>query len=217
MVVLIVLIAIFTILITYIIFTTIMKVALFLTTKKNYDYRVLIIPFLLNLIVWSAVIVGFIATLKWGLKKDIISFLLSFLLSKSNFLENSIGTLLIAIGFVILGIILQAFAYLTVNIDYGYIKHQILLLIKKITKKQPKGLEAPSSITDEKKEETKTNYVRKKIAFNGTKELVPYDKTVENLTFGNALIASLFSFSSVFFCLMSCFFLGMAFSSKFIA
>ena len=182
------LLALFFALIIITMIATIIKLSLFLITKVKYPTRILLIPSILNLIVWVILFGALYKVLSSILHIDLITLFFNSFVLKTN--ENSniikvIVSLFITFG---IGILLQALTYLAINIDYKNIFRSTRWLIKKNIKTDFKNTKVKKlSITNE--------------------ELT--------LTFGTAFLASIFAFTIMFFFIIVLFNIGSIISGKF--
>ncbi len=182
------LLALFFALIVITMVATVIKLSLFLTTKIKYPTRILLIPSILNLFIWCILFYTVYKVLSSVFHIDLITLFVNSIILKTN--ENSniikvIVSLFITFG---IGILLQALTYFAVNIDYKNIFRSTRWWFKKNIK------------TDS------TNNKVKKLSI--TKE--------ENiLTFGTAFLASIFSFTIMFFFVIVLFNIGSILSGKF--
>ncbi len=161
--------------------TTMIKLSLLVTTKYKYETYILIVPAILHIILWSGLIVlWFIISDRYtdgGILNIFMDYVfdISFDVSKFNF------ALICAIICCFVGILLQSFVFLTVNIPYKNIRvklNRIFFNIKKwfvekILKKDLKPISMPIS------------------------EIVIPEKWTP-LKYINSLISSIFSFAVVF-------------------
>ncbi len=175
------LIGLFTILITFTVIATIIKVALIITIRYDYDYKLLIVPSIITTLVWSIVGIGWKLAINYFCKEGVLSVLTKIIFTPYNLENELIYILLVSVLCVIVGIFLQSLSYFTINIDYKKIFGNIRLFVKKIFK------------VNLKEEENVGISV--------------YEKP-DNLSFGSALVASLFTFTAIFFITLILLFIG---------
>ena len=181
----------FLILIIYTIVLTIIKIALYLTTKYIYEDNRLFLPTIFTFIIWCMVF-AFFYYLTVLLTKQTIFQIITDTILKVNPLQNQIKPLFMitAITTIIL-IVLQSFSYFSVNINLKYLIGKIRFFIKtKIF-----------CIHYDSKRNTNYEKIKRR------NQLIIKNK-FENLTFTNSFIASLFSFCMIFFITIMLFLLG---------
>jgi hypothetical protein len=167
---------------------TIIKTVLFLTTKINYTTRTLFIPAILNIFTWSLVFYFLSFIIFNILNINLGSLLLNTFILKANETQSIIKVIIaIAVGCII-GIILQSFAYFCINIDYKNIFRNTRWLFKKKVLKTKKNDSTNIALSDNE----------------------------NKITFSNAFVASLFSFTLILFFVFILFNIGTALSQKII-
>ena len=130
----IVLAVILLILILITISTTMIKVSLLISTRFKYDTLPLIIPGILYIILWTFIAILWFITVNHFIPEGLISVLLDHMLKVSTSAIPYNILIVSAICYSIVGIILQVFVFLTVNIPYGKIKMALKLWFKKLSK-----------------------------------------------------------------------------------
>ncbi len=182
------LLILFFVLILFVFTCTIIKAVLLLTTKYKYDNKYLVIPSLLTILIFILMVFAWYMTLSRLLNIDLITLYFDVLI-KSNNIDVSKSTIIaITIIYCILGIVLQSFSYFTVNINYLKISGFFRNIFKKYTN-PPKP-----DINDE-------TYLK-------------IDDRPNNLTYVNAFVSSLFTFSAMFFFVFILLAIGNVLSSK---
>lgn len=151
--------------------STIIKLALFITIRYVYDTRLLIIPSLLTIATWCVMAIGWFYTVTHVLNIDLSSFAFNLFMIKEQTQPIITPLWMTALIFGIIGMIFQAFSYFTVNIDYIKINGNIRMFFKKLLHIEPKKDQITTGIA--------------------------VDTRPDNLTFGNAFIASLFAFTFI--------------------
>lgn len=121
-------------LIVYTIVSTIIKLALFLTTRTKYENIRLFIPVILTLIVWGLLIFFCIRTINNYIEKDIFSEIIKLYLTKQSFIPLAKPCLIIFAIFTFIGIIIQTFTFFAVNIPLEKLFSNIRFAIKKVFK-----------------------------------------------------------------------------------
>lgn len=177
--------------------TTIIKVSLLVSTRFKYDTLPLIIPGILYIILWTLIAALWFITVNHFIPEGLISVLLDHMLKVST--SDLPYSILIAsaICYSIVGIILQVFVFLTVNIPYEKIKMALKLWFKKLSKFiRVKVL---------KKDE--------KIGAMPVSAIYIPEKWVR-LTFLNSLVSSIFCYSLTLFCICILLFIGNIASDK---
>ncbi len=193
----IVLAVILLILILITISTTMIKVSLLISTRFKYDTLPLIIPGILYIILWTFIAVLWFITVNHFIPEGLISVLLDHMLKVSTSAIPYNILIVSAICYSIVGIILQVFVFLTVNIPYGKIKMALKLWFKKLSKFiRVKVL---------KKDE--------KIGAMPVSDIYIPEKWVR-LTFLNSLVSSIFCYSLTLFCMCILLFIGNIASDK---
>lgn len=184
------LLILFFILILFVFTCTIIKAVLLLTTKYKYDNKYLIIPTLLTILIFILMIFAWYLTLSRILNADLISLYFDILM-KSNTVDVNKSTIIITtIIYSVLGIVLQSFSYFTVNINYLKLSGFFRSIFKR-------------HVNSSKEDINDENYLK-------------VDDRPNNLTYLNAFVSSLFSFSAMFFFMFVLLAIGNVLSSKII-
>lgn len=104
-------------LILIVIVSTSMKLGLIITNKHNYDSKLLIIPSILTVALWTIALFIFYLLFKGTFSNSMEDMILTLIMTPSS-IENK--TLLIVSGVVIVFVVilLQSFTYYAINIDY---------------------------------------------------------------------------------------------------
>lgn len=161
--------------------TTIIKLSLFVTTKYKYETYILIIPALLYLALWLGLFIAWLLLSDKYTDNGFVNLIFDSIM-KSNFnLLYFKKPIIIAIICIVVGILIQPFIFLTVNIPYGKIRIGITTLFRNIKK---------WFIVKILKKDLKPGFMP-------SYEMKIKEKWVK-LKFTNALISSIFSFATVF-------------------
>lgn len=175
-------------LIVVVIFSTVIKLSLFFTNRYNYDSSILILPSLLSFINSALIFILWYSTITRLLKMDLFTFIINFFIKNVEFSGNLLSIYLISAGFIVLFILLQAFVYLTVNIDYNKATGKTRIFFKKV--------------------------LHVNLDENINESLPALSNKQKKLTFINSLVASIFSFALVFFVLILLYSIGNIISNK---
>lgn len=119
-------------LLIYTMISTIIKLSLYLTTGTKYDNIRLFIPFILTVIVWVALVSLCILTINKFLNKNIFEEVMELYLIKESIIPVLRPSLTISCIYLLIGVILQALTYFTVNIPLEKILSNIRYGIKKL-------------------------------------------------------------------------------------
>ena len=168
--------------------STIIKITLFATTRNNYHTRQLFIPAVLNILIWILLFFGLYSILSAILHVNLFTFIFNLIISKTSDNPSMIKIIISLIITFIIGIALQALTYFCVNIDYKNIFRSTRWFVKK-----------------------KINY---DIDSKKTRNVVLKDDEVK-LTYGNAFLASIFSFTLVLFFVLILYNVGTYISGKY--
>ena len=191
------LILLLVLLLTITIATTIIKLSLFVTTKYKYETYILIIPAILYLILWGGLFIAWLLLSDKYLDNGLINLLFnSFINSNFNIIYYKTPIIIAIICFSV-GILIQPFIFLTVNIPYNSIRMRISLLFKNIKK---------WFIVKILKKDLKQGFMP-------SYEIKIKEKWVK-LKYVNALISSVFSFAAIFVIVLSLIFLSNIISKK---
>lgn len=183
------LLIVFFILILFVFTCTIIKTILFFMTKYKYETKYLIIPSFLMVFIFMFVLFAWYFTITKILKIDIINIYFNEFLKISSSNNSDIASILtLSVIYIIIGIILQAFSYFTVNINYYRVSGFFRKTFRKLF-----NINTRSTMEE-----------------NDLK----IDERPENLSYSNAFISSLFTFSLLFFFLLSLLAIGNLISSK---
>ncbi len=174
------------VLITFIIISTLIKFSLFCTTKYKYNYGILIVPSILTLINLFTVFFIWYLLMNKLTETDLFQLIFNMIIKIGNVPGNIFGLLLMTIGFLVVGVILESLVFLTVNIDYTKLSGKIRMLFN--SKSSPKESVINEDIIEIKKP--------------------------KRLSFLNALASSIFLFSIVFFSTIALFSLGKLLGAK---
>lgn len=178
-----------------VVFSTIIKFSMFCIMRYNYNSNIIVIPAIANILSCLLVFIGWYLVVTKLLHIDFANIIFNMFITKNMELQNFMPTLLITIGFIIIGILLQAFSYMLINISYkdsfGKVRMNIKEIYRKVLKKEEK--------IDSLKENTISEF-----------------QDIPRVSFINALIGSIFSFSLTFFITGVLFFIGSVISSRFI-
>lgn len=169
------------ILIVLTVITTIIKISLYVTTRYNYETYLLIVPAILYILLWSGLFTLFFILANNYIEGGLLNLIYNSILNNNFNIINFKTPLLIFIGCCLIGILLQPFIFLGVNIPYNKIRISMQNLFRKlkiwfITKILKKDLK-PSLMP--------------------THEIKLKEKWVK-LKYLNSLISSIFCFSSIF-------------------
>lgn len=170
------------------ILTSIIRFALFLTTKCKYETNLLIVPAILNISVWSILLFLWSKIILKTTNKDIVTLLFDSVLNISSIREVIVSILPITIIFIIVGILFQALSFFAVNIPYKKLFNKIKIIFYKIFKINFNIDEKECSLVM-KQEEIK-------------------------LTIFNSFLASFFTFSLALFTVLVCLSIGNVISNK---
>lgn len=184
-----ILITIFFVLIILVISSTIIKLALFLTNKYKYENYILILPSILSIISWLIAFTLLFITLSIMFKENFFNFIIDKILNHISITPYLPSILILTISFCIIGIILQTFSFLTVNIDYTKTNGKLRVSIKNLFKVQL----------------NKKNSTQLKVSEN-----------TEKLSLKAALLSSILTFSLIVFFSLLLFSIGKMISNKLI-
>ena len=117
-------------LITITIATTIIKVSLLITTKYKYETYILIIPAILYIILWLALLLAWFFTVDHFSQNGIINIIFDNVLNiQTSYIPYNL-MIVCGIIYCFIGIILQTFIFLCINIPYNKIRMNISKLLK---------------------------------------------------------------------------------------
>lgn len=170
------------------ILSSVIKFSLLLTTRHKYETSLLIVPSILNLISWSIILYLWSITINHVIGKDIFTIIFDKILNLLSLREIIVSLLPTTIIYLLIGLILQALSFFSVNIPYRKIKNKIKLFINKIFKIELK--------------------------INEDVKAIVISDDEEKLNLLNSFIASIFTFSLVFFIITMCFSVGHIISDK---
>lgn len=174
--------------------STVIKFSMMVIMRYNYNNNILIIPAILNSLLWITIFGIWYIIISKILQVDVFSVIFNNILNIPNNI-NILPIFLISLGFIIIGILLQAFCYMLINISYkdsfGKIRMNIKYLIKRLLKKD-------STLTS-LEENTLSDYTE-----------------IPKINFSNALIASSFSFAILICIFLLLFFIGTSLSNRLI-
>jgi len=149
-------------LILFTIVSTIIKLALFLTTRVKYENMRLIVPFILSILIWTLIVFLLIITVNNYFNTNAFAKLLELYLQKQNMTPVLKPSIIFTIIYLMIGILLQSFTYFCVNIKlenlFSYTRYYIFKLFKIKAKTQHQN--------------------------------ILFKEPVENLTLGSAFLAS---------------------------
>lgn len=132
-----ILLVLFIFLIALVIISTAIKIGLIITNRHNYDSKLLIIPSILSMILWSFAILTFYLNCENTFTEGIEDMILTIVMSPEN-IENKSEILTNGAVILVITVILQSFTYYAINIDYKKIWGYIRFKIKQILKIKPK-------------------------------------------------------------------------------
>lgn len=212
------LIGLFVFLIVYAMLSSVIKIALYLTTKHKYSNIRLFIPTILTLIdVVFLTIISLFAVEKFT-GKTMYEILFNQLL-KTEGISTYFNVLLpIGIIYVFFIIFMQSLTYFCVNIDLKRIFDFIRFKIKKILRIIPKknsveNYNISQNTNIESIESKVTEYDDKIVEQNSNAQIILEDEK-ESINFSTSLIASLFTFCLITFSIIILFIIGFAISDK---
>lgn len=186
------LLIIFFTLILFVFTYTVIKTILFLMTKYKYETRYLIIPSFLMISIFISVILAWYFTITKILNIDILSIYFNEFLNLDTSPNYDLKNVaILSIIYAIIGIILQAFSYFTVNINYRKLSGFFRNIFKKTFK-------------------------IKEIDINENNNSLRLDNRPDRLSYSNAFISSLFTFSLLFFFVLVLLAIGNVISIKLI-
>ncbi len=183
-----ILLVLLAILISFVIISTIIKVVLFCIIRYDYDYKYLIVPSIITVIVWSAIVYAWNTAINRILNINILNVYFNSVLNWEQKELDVKGIIIITIICVVIGIVLQAISYYTVNINYRKISGNIRFFLKKIFRIKFKDENA-----------------------------IAIDTRPDTLYFGEAILSSLFAFSLIFFFILFFLSTGKILSTKIIS
>lgn len=121
-------------LLLFTIISTIIKLALFLTTKVKYENIRLVIPVILTLFIWLIIASLIIVTVNKYIDGDAFSELLEMYLKKESMTPILKPTIIFVAIYLMIGILLQSLTYFSVNIKlenlFSYIRYYIFNFFK---------------------------------------------------------------------------------------
>lgn len=138
-------------LLVYTVVSTVIKIALLLTTKYRYENNRIFIPTILTLAIWTADFYFCFYTLGKLFDKPILEVALNVLIKTNDLSDKLVPIFGTIIVFFVIGILLQAIAYFAVNINVNAIFNHLRYQCKKIFHFEKKQDE--SNITPEEKEQ----------------------------------------------------------------
>lgn len=188
---------IFILLIILTITSTFIGIVLKIVTRHTYDQVMLIIPSLLSNIIWGLIILFYYLTLKSVFNINLMEHIANSIIYPTNQLDI-ITPFILLFSFFIIGIILNSFALLTLNL---FNKDDLLKL----------GNEELNKSNENNSDDKQDLDI---ITTNNPENLVE-TKTFK-LSYINALVSSLFLFSLIFFFSLLLFSIGTIISNKII-
>ncbi|MEG0873077.1 MAG: hypothetical protein RSE00_03490 [Clostridia bacterium] len=180
---------IFVLLIVITIVSTIIKISFIILTNYNYESKTLFIPALLTIFEWCAIFASWFYTLSCILKINLLNLIFNIFIIKGAPKENILEILIISIIFFVAGILIQTFTYYSVNINYKKIFGNARIALKKMFNIKQEN-------SDTKQDEVVIGYRTKKVSLS------------------TSFIASIFSFSLIFFCVFILLTIGQVLSAK---
>lgn len=131
-------------LIIYTMISTIIKLSLYLTTGTKYENVRLIIPVILTLLTWTIVISLYILTLNKYFERNIFAEFMETYILKESLIPLLKPIIFFGILCLLIGSILQALTYFSVNIKleniFSYIRYYIFKLFKIKLKAKPQNI-----------------------------------------------------------------------------
>ena len=118
----------FFLLLVFLIVSTVIRIVLRIVNGHFYDYKLLFIPSFLCIINWSIIFFIFNLVLKKSLARNILSIVVDNILNIEPFNSSIKVVIPLFITFSLIGIVLQALCYMTVNINYNKIAKKIRTL-----------------------------------------------------------------------------------------
>lgn len=188
---------IFILLIILTITSTFIGIVLKIVTRHTYDQVMLIIPSLLSNIIWGLIILFYYLTLKSVFNINLMEHIANSIIYPTNQLDI-ITPFILLFSFFIIGIILNSFALLTLNL---FNKNDLLKL----------GNEELNKSNENNSDDKQDLDI---ISTNASENLI--DTKTFKLSYINALVSSLFLFSLIFFFSLLLFSIGTIISNKII-
>lgn len=183
------------VLILVVISNTFIYFALRIITKTKYDQRKLILPSLISILILFLLIYIYLKLIIHMYSIDLIDYIMKIAFKVPVTSIDFKFILLVFIGFLVMGFILESFTLLLVNVNYSKIWHNISkvfrIVINKISRKE---------------------IIKEKTNLNET-SISTQDKE-NKLTYLNSLIASFFILSFIFFSIIALYSLGIVLSGK---
>lgn len=173
-------------LLIYTIVSTIIKLSLYLTTGEKYENFRLFIPVILTLGLWIGLVSLYILALNSSGEKNFFDEFISLYLLKENLMPLFKQAIMLFLVFMIIGILIQSFAFFTVNIKLENLFNYIRYFLKKIIK----------------------------IEFKKKNSNISEIEHINKLYFSNAFIASLLSTILIIFSFIILIIIGLIISRK---
>lgn len=190
------LLGLFVLLLLITLFVTLINFSIKVVTQTKYNEHLLIVPSFLTSILWIVIFYVMFIFLSREFNINILNNLFDGILAKTLNNDEVVKIVLCFATFSFVGIFIQAFLFLTVNINYNKFKVKFKNNIKN---------QDDYNIEDDQNKEPNQEQ-------NKQLDIVPHKK----LTYSNAIISSLFLFSLTFFIILILLSLGNVIAKKLI-
>ena len=193
------LLILFIIILLIVIFSSITKFSMFCIVKYNYTSKALLLPAICDILSTAVITTIWYIFMTKVLHINFADILFNFIIKNDNSLSTYIPILLITIGFIFIGILLQSLCYLLLNLcyedEFGNIR-----------------IKRNNNFKDQNNQNNQNNINKTNIEENSISNI----SYIPKISYFNALIASIFSFALTFFVICILLFIGSIISNKFI-